>query len=244
MDFHLAIAKIKGRLDDTFRSLEGGLHEVEKEMNVEVADVLAKVNAFEESMKPKLLVPFRRCKELERLLTAVISSIPKRSVSVRNGSQQKKTHNMERCKSAKPRCAAKPSVPSTTGKDRFRELMSSPSLDRVNPWEGEDKWRVSDDQRTPGSKENCRSYSSRNYDNEGDVEKTMQELQNISISVNKSLRRINAKFIQANSSEDWDRAVDADPKMLWKVNESLAHIGAGAKLLKRLLEEERRSRRY
>ena len=243
VDLRQAIAKIKRRLDDTFRTLEGGLHEAEKGANTELSEIVAKVTAFEESMRPKLLAPYKRCKELERLLAPVVSSIPKQSVSAQNKYNQKKAQNEERCKSARPRRAAEPSLPSTTGKDRFRELMSSPSLDRVNPWEGEDKWRASDDQRISGGREGSCSYSSRDGDAEDDVEKTLRELQDISRSVNSSLKRINDKFVRADGCKNRDRIAEGDPKMLRKVNESLSHIGAGAKLLKRLLEEERRSHR-
>ena len=243
VNFHQAIAKVKGRLDQTFRSIEGGLHDVEKGVNMEVADVLAKVLEFEESMKPKLLIPYKRCKELERLITPAISTMPKRSVSARTRPSQRKEQIKDRCNSAKRQRAIEPSVASTLGRDRFRELMYSPSLDRVNPWEGEEKWRASDDHKLSGSREDSSSYSSRNCGNDEDVDKTMRELQSISMSVNKSLKRINDKFIKAEGRQNLDRAVEADPKMIRKVNESLAHIGAGAKLLKRLLEEENRPRK-
>lgn len=243
VNFHQAIAKVKGRLDQTFRSLEGGLQDVEKGVNMEVADVLAKVLEFEESMKPKLLIPYKRCKELERLITPAIATMPKRSISARTRPKQRKDQVKERCNSAKPQRAIEPSVASTLGRDRFRELMHSPSLDRVNPWEGDDKWRVSDDPRLSGSREDSSSYSSRTCGNDEDVDKTMRELQNISMSVNKSLRRINDKFIKGEGRQNLDRAAESDPRMIRKVNESLAHIGAGAKLLKRLLEEESRIRK-
>ena len=239
VDFHQAISKIKHRLDSTFRTLEGGLHDVEKGVNLEVADVLAKVIEFEESMKPKLLIPYKRCKELEHLLMPVISHVPKRSVSARNRSQQRNKHDKERCESAKPQRTA-PSSVSTLGKCRFQELMSSPSFDRVNPWEGEDKWRASNDQRNVSNKTNNISNCSANGVKEDDVKKTMQDLQSISVSVNKSLKRITDKFAKAEGYQELGRAVDANPIMFRRVNESLVHIGAGAKLLKILLEEERR----
>ena len=239
VDFHQAISKVKGRLDQTFRRLEGGLHDIEDGINMEITDVLAKVLEFEESMKPKLLVPYKRCKELERLITPVISGMPKRSVSARTRPQQRKDPDKNRCVSAKPQRDIEPSTTNPLGRDRFRELMYSPSLDRVNPWEGDDKWRPSDDQRREGSS----SYSSQNCGSEEEVDKTMRELQSISMSVNKSLKRINDKFAKADCRQNLDRAVEADPKMIRKVNESLCHIGSGAKLLKRLLEEQR-SRRY
>lgn len=236
VDFHQAITKVKCRMDNTFRNLEDNLRGIEAGVNAEVADILAQVIDFEERMKPRLLGPYKKCKELESLISPVLARTPKRPASARcrPQPQQQPVTVAERCKSAKSRRCPDSATTPMQGKERFQKLMYAPSLDRVNPWEGsQGRCNSYDMQRDP-----C-DNSTTEESTEDDVERTMQELQDISISVNKSLKRINRAVIDGNNCRQADSAAAPNPDMLHRVNNSLAHIGAGAKLLRKLLLEER-----
>lgn len=239
IDFYQVITKVKSRMDQTFRGLEGGLRGVEKSMNDEVAKVLAQVMEFEEGMKPKLLGPYKKCKELENLVTPVLAKVPrKRPQTARCRSTSRPEERPERCKSSKPCTTGRYKSPETLGRERFRDLMCSPSLDRVNPWEGsEDQYSPSQIATRDGT---CTSSQTESTDD--DVGRTLKELQGISLSVNKSLKRINRAFSTEDENEKLRRAVERKPEVLNRVNESLSHIGAGAKLMQRLLSEGRSNR--
>lgn len=247
-NFHQILKTVKGRMDSTFRSLEKGLKQVEKNMNEELANVLAQVMDFEEDMKPQLLKPYKKCKEFESLITPALSHMPKRSASENCGSRRK--HSCGRDFQVQPKMSAK---------DRYRDLMSSwcdkekskdaqasGSRDRCDPSERRGR---SDSQDVARGKYGPCDGDAEHQDYSGDesiddeVGKTMQELQDISISVNNSLKRINRAFNHTQECEERSVPIapitNNRPEMLDRVNDSLAQIGTGAKLLKRLLVEER-----
>lgn len=263
-DFHQILRTVKGRMDNTFRGLEKGIRKVERNINEELADVLAQVMAFEEGMKPQLMEPYKKCKEFECLIAPALSCVPKRSASENEKCRRK-------CTDDKKGEEASREPPEMTPKERYLDLMSSMadkdgraeaartgSRESCNPCNKKrrDRCDPADRQREMKMEKRRERYKPcpRNeYDDddcsldtsaEDEVCKTMQELEDISISVNKSLKRINRAFNNnEEEEEEWQPCppvtCESRPEMLTRVNDSLAQIGSGAKRLKRLLVEER-----
>lgn len=233
----------------TFRSLEKGLHQVERNMNEELANVLAQVMDFEEGMKPQLLKPYKKCKEFESLIAPALARMPKRSASEHNRSRRYRDDERDCQRLAKK-----------SPEERYRDLMTNwqghrsrdaartGSRENYEPCgrgrrEGDPladrRERYCSSKRVPGSEDATPCDS---VEDDG-IGKTMQELQDISVSVNNSLKRINRAFNRTQEFKE-ERSCPVSPaisrpEMLTRVNDSLYQIGTGAKLLKKLLVEER-----
>ena len=249
-NFHQILQTVKGRMDSTFRNLEKGLHQVERNINDELANVLAQVMDFEEGMKPRLLKPYKKCKEFESLIAPVLARMPKRSVS---------EHSRPRRQPHDDKYAQEPTK--INPEERYRDLMTNWQVKNKSRGVTQSVSRENHDpyhqrRRTGDRLAKTRKYcppkrtticeSSTTPDDsieDDDIGRTMQELQDISVSVNNSLRRINRAFNRAQELKE-ERPCPVSmsisrPEMLNRVNDSLYQIGNGAKLLKKLLVEER-----
>ena len=250
-DFHQILKTVKGRMDMTFRNLENGLHQVERNINEELANVLAQVMDFEEGMKPQLLRPYKKCKEFESLLAPALARMPKRSASEHNGSRRQPPDDKydQRHTKMSPEERYRDLMTNWRDKNKSRDAVRSGSRENCNPG---DRGRRSGDPLAERRERHCpskrftkcdNSTPDNSIENDDGIGRTMQELQDISVSVNNSLKRINRAFNRTQELKE-ERPCPVGPtisrpEMLARVNDSLYQIGTGAKLLKKLLVEER-----